>query len=377
MFSVKGSLNRHLSWWPNNISNKDIVRIVDEGYRLPLSKVPQHSVIKNNKSARDNAEFVGAEIDSLLQSGLLQEVSQAPTIVNALTVAVNHSGKKRLVLDLREINPLLTVAPYKYEDITVASSYLTPDCFLAGFDLKQGYHHIDIHPAYRQYLGFAWDDHYYVYTSCPFGISVGGLVFSKVLRELVRRWRTMGISMVLYLDDGIIIGHSKSLLQTSVDIVRADLTNAGFVINEAKSNWEPCQRLTWLGFILDSAQNIFEVPAEKLARIRMGIHKNLIYKSHCGPRELAKTVGRICSLYHVFGSIVYVLTKDSSRWISDRDHWNTCAPLSVGVIQELEFWQRNLSQIVRLSLVTEYAGESHHLLRRKCNGLWSLCGWGS
>jgi len=88
-------------------------------------------------------------------------------------VAINLSGKKRLVLDLRTVNPKLNVAPYKYEDITVASSYFTHRCYLAGFDLKQGYHHIDIHPAYRQYLGFAWNDHHYVYSSCPFGISVG------------------------------------------------------------------------------------------------------------------------------------------------------------------------------------------------------------
>jgi hypothetical protein len=53
--------------------------------------------------------------------------------------------------------------------------------------------HIDINEAYFQYLGLSWKDKYYVYTACPFGMSAAGLIFSKVVRELVRKWRTAGI----------------------------------------------------------------------------------------------------------------------------------------------------------------------------------------
>jgi hypothetical protein len=202
-------------------------------------------------------------------------------------------------------------------------------------------------------MGFAWRDQQFVYTSCPFGISSGGLVFSKILRELVKRWRSMGISMVLYLDDGIIIGSSHLEVAEASRIIRQDLQNAGFIINEKKSRWEPCQHITWLGFILNAQDNLFEVPAEKMERIRIGISKNLYYKQHCGPRELAKTVGRLTSLYHALGSVVFVLTKDCSHWIASRENWNHCLPLSDGAIQELEFWQRNLSVVIRRPLAPD------------------------
>jgi hypothetical protein len=59
-------------------------------------------------------------------------------------------------------------------------------------------------------------------------------------------------------------------------------------------------------------------------------------------------------MYHVFGSLVYILTKDASRWIADRSNWTTRIPLPTGVIQELEFWKRNINVITRQNLVPDH-----------------------
>jgi hypothetical protein len=163
MLSVKGSLRRHLGWWKTNIASKNIIEIVEHGFTLPLLEVPQQTFLKNNKSAYDNADFVTVEIQRLVSTGILQQVTKPPTVVNALTVAVNASGKQRLVLDLRSINPILKVQHYKYEDINTASMYFKKGYMMATFDLKSGYHHVDIHPAYTQYLGLCWDGNFYKY----------------------------------------------------------------------------------------------------------------------------------------------------------------------------------------------------------------------
>ena len=39
------------------------------------------------------------------------------------------------------------------------------------FDLKAGYHHIEIVPCHCTYLGFAWRSDHYVFTVLPFGLS--------------------------------------------------------------------------------------------------------------------------------------------------------------------------------------------------------------
>ena len=181
MLSVKGSLRRHLPWWRNNIKNSYIVETIAEGYRLPLLGIPEDVFLKNNKSAMENADFVDSEIIKLLDSGLIRKCVDKPTVVNALTVAVQANGKKRLVLDLRTVNPMLNVPAYTYEDVKHASNYFKKNAYMCTFDLTSGYHHIDVHDAYHQYLGFQWKNSFYVYTICAFGMSVSGLIFSKVL----------------------------------------------------------------------------------------------------------------------------------------------------------------------------------------------------
>jgi hypothetical protein len=348
--SVKGSLKAHSQWWNDNINNTYVLNIINNGYELPFISIPVNSTLNNNRSARDNPGFVIAEINKLLQSGVLLEVSSAPTVVNPLTVAISSVGKKRLVLDCRTVNPLLHVPHYKFEDIKAASSFFSKNCYMVNYDLRSGYHHIDIHPSYQQYLGLAWDSKYYVYTALAFGISSAGLVFTKVLKELVKRWRAQSIPVVLYLDDGIIIAKSDSLAEHYAHIVKLDLQQAGFIINEEKSCWSPRQRITWLGFILDSAQNIFEIPDSKIFRLQCAIFKNILCRDRCSARMLAKTVGKLTCLYHALGSVVYIMSKACQCWIASRDSWSNTCSLPENALVELRFWHANIGNTKRMPL---------------------------
>lgn len=63
-------------------------------------------------------------IQDLLDRGLVEICTEEPFVVNPLTVSVQHSGKKRLILDLREVNKHIWKQSVKYEDIKVAMAYL-------------------------------------------------------------------------------------------------------------------------------------------------------------------------------------------------------------------------------------------------------------
>ena len=67
------------------------------------------------------------------------------------------------------------------------------DCsqnWLFSFDIKFGYHYIDIFPPDQESLGFSWSKdgviRFYKFTVLPFGISTGPYIFTKVLRPLIR-----------------------------------------------------------------------------------------------------------------------------------------------------------------------------------------------
>ena len=46
----------------------------------------------------------------------------------------------------------------KFENWKTAMDYFEKDCYCIKFDLKSGYHHIDISEEYQTYLGFSWND---------------------------------------------------------------------------------------------------------------------------------------------------------------------------------------------------------------------------
>ena len=58
--------------------------------------------------------------------------------------------------------------------------------FCFSYDLKSSYHHIEIFDTDRTYLGFQWENKYYVFNVLPFGLATSGYIFSKVvMRERV------------------------------------------------------------------------------------------------------------------------------------------------------------------------------------------------
>lgn len=193
--------------WKSVGANAYIMRVTSEGYTVPFRDLPPSKVMKNNKSARDNISFVKTEVANLLKKGCILEVRDQPYVVNPLTVAYGKTGKPRLVLDCRHIYQYLIQFKFKYEDVHTAKVMFDVGSFLFSFDLKGAYHHIEILPEYRKYLGFSVSDgsitKYYVFCVLPFGLATAGYIFSKVLRVLVKYWRGQGHKVIMYLDDGI------------------------------------------------------------------------------------------------------------------------------------------------------------------------------
>ena len=103
----------------------------------------------------NECEFVGDASLELLRDNRIEEVFSPPDIVNPLSVSVQSSGKKRLILDLRHINLHIYKQKFRCEDIHAIKNVFSKDFFVFSFDLKSGYHHVDIFPDHRKYLAFS------------------------------------------------------------------------------------------------------------------------------------------------------------------------------------------------------------------------------
>ena len=174
----------------------------------------------DNLSAIKEVDFVCEAILDLLKMNCIEELSEVPNIVNPLSVSIQSSGKKRLILDLRHVNLFVYKQKFKCEDLRVALSIISRGFSLFKFDLKSGYHHVEIFPEHRKFLAFSWGFdagiiRYFQFAVHPFGLSSAPYLFTKLFRPLVKMWRCHGILIVVFLDDGLGEGATRVNCQNS------------------------------------------------------------------------------------------------------------------------------------------------------------------
>jgi hypothetical protein len=184
---VKVRLRAHVSFWKRIGASQFIVDTISRGYIIPFLTTPPRACFKNNNSAFEHSEFVDSAITDLISAGSIVECALPPTVVNPLSVAIQSSGKKGLILDLRYPNSFLKKFKVKFEGAPEMLTTLTdcPQKFLFSFYIKSGYHHIDIFPADQNLLGFSWTRKgvvkYFRFTVLPFGLATGPYIFTKVM----------------------------------------------------------------------------------------------------------------------------------------------------------------------------------------------------
>ncbi|KAK3107284.1 hypothetical protein FSP39_011114 [Pinctada imbricata] len=132
--SVKSKLRQNVEFWQNELkANNSILSTIKFGYVIPFAQFPPAVILKNNRSSLNYPDFVCTAINELLSAGCINEVS-VPYVVNPLTVSVNSSGKKRLVLDLRHVYRFVQKQKIKFEGIKEALTYAKKGLFMIKFD---------------------------------------------------------------------------------------------------------------------------------------------------------------------------------------------------------------------------------------------------
>ena len=320
--SVVGRLKKCLPFWKNDLkASPYVLHILEFDYLFPFVTQPPKFYAKNNLSSRQHPEFVEKAINDLLSKGCIEELPHRPFSCNPLTVAINN-GKKRLVIDLRHVNKFLNVPKFRYEDLNTLAEMFEKGDYFTKFDLTSGYHHIDIHPEHVKFLGFQWEfangeTRFFQFVVLPFGLAPACFVFTKVLRPLVRKWRSAGIRSILYIDDGI-NGHKtyREALEAGI-VVLNDLKKSGFVVNIAKSDFQPKQIGEWLGFVIDTRSMTFTVPERKIKKLEQTI-SNLLIQKFSSAKQVSRIAGKLSSMHMAIGPLVRLFTRHMYRTIEAR-----------------------------------------------------------
>jgi hypothetical protein len=350
---VKGRLRKNLQFWTNIGASEYILDVIKYGYKIPFYSIPPNSVSKNNRSALCEQEFVSSAIKDLLDRGLIKRCSHLPRVVNPLTVSVQNTGKKRLILDLRNVNKHLWKQSVKFEDLRIALSYLQKGYFMIKFDITSAYHFIEIFEPHTDFLGFSWvaDDGqilYYKFLVLPFGLSSACYIFTKLTRPLVAKWRSEGKLVLTFLDDGFGCASDYSRAMLLSRQLKQDLLLSGFVPNSNKCIWAPIQNLQFLGSILDSMNGTVKISGERVEKAKLTasqLLQDLKIHRRVPVRKVASFVGQIISMNIVVGHVTQIMTRYLSLDILQSRTWDSYISLSDNSIAQIKFWLERLDSV--------------------------------
>ena len=339
---VQGRLKERSAFWLNELESSSFVQsIVTEGYQLPFIRLPDPVCLVNHRSACENSTFVNTAIDELVAGRCVIQSDSCPTVCSPLSVVTNAKGKQRLVIDLRYINQFLPERKFKYEGLNLIPLLFSSGDFFTTFDLKSGYHHVDIHRGSWPYLGFFWGvghgRKWFMFRVLPFGLSTACYVFTKLLRPLIKRWRSKGLRCIVYIDDGICASPDKQQCAAATQQLIGDISKAGFIINAEKSQLEPVNAGPWLGFRIDLRKGMFYVPEDKISRLRAAI-ASVLGCNVIGARKLASIVGQVISMSLAIGSIARLRTRSLYHILNGRRSWSDAVRMSSEAQEELRFW---------------------------------------
>ena len=119
-------------------------------------------------------------------------------------------------------------------------------------DLKDGHYTVPIHPSHQKYLKFCFDGVFYKYTCLPNGLASAQCIFAKLLKPVYATIWSMGHLNSGYIDDSYPQGDTSVECHKNVTETITLFTKLGFHIHPEKSVFIPSQKLTFLGFVLDS-----------------------------------------------------------------------------------------------------------------------------
>lgn len=121
---------------------------------------------------------------------------------------------------------------FKMEGLYMVKDLLQKGDYLIKIDLKDAYSVMSISPIHRKYLRFqTGEGSIFEYTALPFGLGEAPRLFTKTLKPVIGLLRRLGIRMIVYLDDILLMAESQQKLICHRDSTLFLLQKLGFVIN--------------------------------------------------------------------------------------------------------------------------------------------------
>lgn len=109
---------------------------------------------------------------------------------------------------------------------------LRPKDFLTKINLKDAYLTVPIWIHNQKFLGFIWRDTLWDFACLPFGLASAPHTLTKLVKPVVAQLRKMGIGLIIYLDDMLIMAVFRDLAIQHTTMAVNLISSLGFMLNE-------------------------------------------------------------------------------------------------------------------------------------------------
>ena len=222
------------------------------------------------------------------------------------------------------------------------------------------------------------------FTCLPFGLACAPRVFTKLLKPVVAFFRRHGIRMIIYLDDMIVMNQCPLSLSQDLSLITHTLVNLGFVINREKSQFEPVQKIEFLGYEVDSQNLLLSLPNSKLKKIKSKCSA-LLKDPVTSVRTLASLLGMMVDTMRAVSVAPLhfrALQRDKNLALSKDKSYESLIHLSPEALSDIDWWihyleswnGKNILEVKPEVVIQSDAstkGWGAHLNGLRTGGLWS------
>ena len=241
---------------------------IDTGDSPPVCQRPYNLPLKHR-------EWVQKELETLERAGVIVRSIlpwASPIVVVPKKTEPGEPPRRRLCVDCRVMNSLL---PEVQKAHSKAKGVLTlvhlpqidhiyarlRGSQISTFDLRSGYHHMELSPEARAKSAFVTPLDKFEFTRCPFGLSQAPAYFQRLINEVIK-----GLPFAFgYLDDVLIHSPDIETHLQHIRILFQRLREADLKLKDSKCNYFKTH-VQYLGHLV-SGRGIKPLP-EKLESVK-------------------------------------------------------------------------------------------------------------
>lgn len=342
---VGGRIKYFIKNW-QRITKDAIILSTVQGVSLDWTSYPvQEKIPHPPKLNSEQEKILQEEITSLVQKEAVVRVApnQNQFISNMFTVPKKDGGY-RPIINLKPLNRFLLYQHFKMEGLFMVQDLIERNCYMCKIDLKDAYLTVPIIIKDQKFLRFLWRQELYQFQTLPFGLASAPRIFTKLMKPVVGLLRRLGVKLIIYLDDILILSRSKEKLVQSRNTTLFLLQMLGFMINWKKSMLDAVQVISFLGFEIDSVNMLFKLPEGKVQKIKDEC-KRILKEESLSVREMSQLIGKLIStMQAVIPAKLQCrfMQMTQIKGLLENKHYEAMIPISVEVKTELRWWINQL-----------------------------------